>query len=118
MLLGSCRWHYMGIAPAGWGGALPLYMHGGVSWSRGHSLLLGPGSVGLAVVCNIRILTLIRAQARVQELMGDAGIGVVRDRMHSRPLLLTFCRRTRCVVPTGSGTIPVQYCILTDLTRM
>lgn len=92
-----------------------------MSGSSESILLLGPGPVGVAeAMRNIRVLTLIRAKARIQVLVRDVGIVMIGHRVQPGPLFLTLasCYRTRYMIWTVSRIIPVQQFIFTNLTGM
>ncbi len=104
MLLMSCWGHYMGTAHAGLAAVIFLYTHWGVSGSTEGTLLLGPEPVG-----KVRVLALIRSKARIQVLVRDVGIVMIRHRVLPRPLFLTLtaCCWTGHVILTFSRILPV-----------
>lgn len=114
MLLVS--WFFVGTAPAGLAGVIFLSIQGGVAGPAGRTLLRRPAPQGVAdAVRIVRVLTLTRAEARVQVLVRDVGVVLIWRRVQTGPLCQASCYSRRHLNWTFSRVLPVP-CIFTKLT--
>lgn len=93
-----------------------------MSGSGEGTLLLGPGPVGVAEAMRaLRVLALVRPEARIEALVRAVGIVMTGQTVQSGPLLLTLasrCRKLYMILTASRRIVPEQQSIFTNLTEM